>query len=84
MTLSHHFTMVLIANDLWVKGDSNDKGDDKEECNSSGAIESIKIPPWVLCILLDPSRHHSLKSSFQLVFFKLSEDNLASSFGEDD
>lgn len=60
MTLSHHFIMVLIASDLWVKGDSNDKGDNKEERNSSGAKESMKIPPWVLCVLLDPSVHHSL------------------------
>lgn len=52
--------MVLIASDLWVKGDSNDKGDNKEECNSSGAKESMKIPPWVLGVLLDPSVHHSL------------------------
>lgn len=60
---------MLIASDLLVKGDSNDKGGDKEECNSSGAKESMKIPRWVLCVLLDPSKHHSFKSLFQIVFF---------------
>lgn len=60
---------MLIASDLSVKGDSNDKRADKEECNSTGAKECTKIPHWVLCVLLDPSKHHSFKSSFQIVFF---------------
>lgn len=67
--LSHHSNSVLIASDLSVEGDSNDKGGVKEECNSSGAKETMKIPPWALCILLDPCKHHSFKSSFQIVFF---------------
>lgn len=60
--LSHHFTSVLIGSDLSVKGDSNDKGGGKEECNSSGAKESMKIPPWVLCAFLDPCKHNFFKS----------------------
>lgn len=60
---------MLIASDLSVKGDSNDKGGDKEQCNSSGAEENMKIPPWVLCVLLDPSKHPSFKSPFQIAFF---------------
>lgn len=60
--LSHQFTSVLIASALLVKGDSNDKGGDKEKCNSSGAKESMKMASWVLCVSLDPSKHHSSKS----------------------
>lgn len=82
--LSHQFTSVLIASVLLVKGDSNDKEGDKEKWNSSGAKESMKMPPWVLCVLLDPSKHHSFKSPFQAAFFWHSEDNLASWSGKDD
>lgn len=75
---------MLIASDMSVKGDSNDKEGDKEQCNSNWNKGRMKIAAWVLCVLFDPSKYHSFKSSFQIAFFWLSEDNLASWFGKDD
>lgn len=66
--LSQQFTSVVIAHDLWVCGDSNDKRGDEEECFSNGTKGHFSM---FYNMLSDPSKNSSFKSVFELFPFDM-------------